>query len=218
MQKTVVVIGATGLVGSALVQELTDDPKVAEIRILSRRALSYASDKIKVIQTDLSKPEPSIFDNATALYCGIGTTRKKTPDQQQYIAIDHGITIAAAKAAKSKGVSEVHLISAIGADVKSKIFYSRLKGEIEQDLIGLNFDRTVIYQPSILIGPRPEKRFGEKIAQVLSPAFDLLLIGKLQKYHSISAKELAATMHRLSFISRKGVQVLVYPELCKRPS
>ncbi len=216
MQKTVVVIGATGLVGSALVQELTDDPQVAEIRILSRRALSYASDKIKVIQTDLSQPEPSAFDNATALYCGIGTTRKKTPDQKQYIAIDHGITIAAAKAAKSKGVSEVHLISAVGADVKSNIFYSRLKGEIERDLIALNFDRTLIYQPSILIGTRAEKRFGEKIAQVLSPAFDLFLIGKLQKYHSISAKELAVTMHRFSFNARQGVQVLVYPELCKK--
>ena len=216
MQKTVVVIGATGLVGSALVQELTDDPQVAEIRILSRRALSYASDKIKVIQTDLSQPEPSAFDNATALYCGIGTTRKKTPDQKQYIAIDHGITIAAAKAAKSKGVSEVHLISAVGADVKSNIFYSRLKGEIERDLIALNLDRTLIYQPSILIGPRAEKRFGEKIAQVLSPAFDLFLIGKLQKYHSISAKELAVTMHRFSFNARQGVQVLVYPELGKK--
>ena len=216
MQKTVVVIGATGLVGSALVQELTDDPQVAEIRILSRRALSYASDKIKVIQTDLSQPEPSAFDNATALYCGIGTTRKKTPDQKQYIAIDHGITIAAAKAAKSKGVSEVHLISAVGADVKSNIFYSRLKGEIERDLTALNFDRTLIYQPSILIGTRAEKRFGEKIAQVLSPAFDLFLIGKLQKYHSISAKELAVTMHRFSFNARQGVQVLVYPELCKK--
>ena len=216
MQKTVVVIGATGLVGSALVQELTDDPQVTEIRILSRRALSYASDKIKVIQTDLSQPEPSAFDNATALYCGIGTTRKKTPDQKQYIAIDHGITIAAAKAAKSKGVSEVHLISAVGADVKSNIFYSRLKGEIERDLIALNFDRTLIYQPSILIGTRAEKRFGEKIAQVLSPAFDLFLIGKLQKYHSISAKELAVTMHRFSFNARQGVQVLVYPELCKK--
>ncbi len=216
MKKTVVVIGATGLVGSALVQELTDDPQVAEIRILSRRALSYASDKIKVIQTDLSQPEPSAFDNATALYCGIGTTRKKTPDQKQYIAIDHGITIAAAKAAKSKGVSEVHLISAVGADVKSNIFYSRLKGEIERDLIALNFDRTLIYQPSILIGTRAEKRFGEKIAQVLSPAFDLFLIGKLQKYHSISAKELAVTMHRFSFNARQGVQVLVYPELGKK--
>ncbi len=216
MQKTVVVIGATGLVGSALVQELTDDPQVTEIRILSRRALSYASDKIKVIQTDLSQPEPSSFDNATALYCGIGTTRKKTPDQKQYIAIDHGITIAAAKAAKSKGVSEVHLISAVGADVKSNIFYSRLKGEIERDLIALNLDRTLIYQPSILIGPRAEKRFGEKIAQILSPVFDLFLIGKLQKYHSISAKELAVTMHRFSFNARQGVQVLVYPELCKK--
>jgi len=216
MQKSVVILGATGLVGSALVEELIQDPQVSEIRILTRRPLAFKHPKLQIFETDLSNPDQLAFEDVAALYCCIGTTRKKTPDQKQYTAIGHGITIAAAKAAKSKGVSEVHLISAIGADVKSKIFYSRLKGEIERDLIGLNFDRTLIYQPSILIGPRSEKRFGEKIAQVLSPAFDLFLIGKLQKYHSISAKELAFAMHRLSFVARKGAEVLVYPELCQK--
>jgi uncharacterized protein YbjT (DUF2867 family) len=216
MSKIVVVLGGTGLIGSSLIELLSQDHNVAEIRLLARRSLQYEHPKIKVFETDLSQPDAAIFEHADALYCCIGTTKKKTPNRDAYRLIDHGITIAAAKAAKSKGVSEVHLISAVGADVKSNIFYSRLKGEIERDLIALNFDRTLIYQPSILIGPRAEKRFGEKIAQVLSPAFDLFLIGKLQKYHSISAKELAITMHRFSFNARQGEQVLVYPELCEK--
>lgn len=216
MQKSVVILGATGLVGSALVEELIQDPQVSEIRILTRRPLAFSSEKIKLIQTDLSMPAPDAFANATALYCCIGTTRKKTPDQTQYRAIDYGMTLAAAAAAKNAGATEVHLISAIGADTQSKIFYSRLKGEIERDLQALSFERTLIYQPSILIGPRPEKRFGEKIAQLLSPLFDLLLIGSLQKYHSISAKELAMAMHQHSFKNHKGVQVLIYPDLSQK--
>jgi uncharacterized protein YbjT (DUF2867 family) len=213
MQKSVVILGATGLVGSALVEELIQDQQVSEVRILTRRPLAFTSEKIKLIQTDLNKPTPDAFINATALYCCIGTTRKKTPDQTKYRAIDYGMTLAAATAAKNAGATEVHLISAIGADTQSKIFYSRLKGEIERDLKALNFERTLIYQPSILIGPRTEKRFGEKIAQLLSPLFDLLLFGGLQKYHSISAKDLAVAMHQHSFKNQKGVQVLIYPEL-----
>lgn len=216
MQKSVVILGATGLVGSALVEELINDQQVSEIRILTRRPLDFTSEKIKLIQTDLSNPAPSAFSNAAALYCCIGTTRKKTPDQTQYRAIDYGMTLAAATAAQNAGVAEVHLISAIGADTQSKIFYSRLKGEIERDLLQLRFERTLIYQPSILIGPRPEKRFGEKIGQVLSPLFDLLLFGSLQKYHSISAKELAVAMHRYSFTAQKGKQVLTYPDLIQK--
>jgi uncharacterized protein YbjT (DUF2867 family) len=91
------------------------------------------------------------------------------------------MTLAAARAAKNAGATEVHLISAIGADTQSKIFYSRLKGEIERDLLKMNFERTLIYQPSILIGPRTENRVGEKIGQILSPLFDLLLFGSIQK-------------------------------------
>jgi uncharacterized protein YbjT (DUF2867 family) len=216
MQKSVVILGATGLVGSALVEELIQDPQVSEIRLLSRRPLSLKHPKVKIFETDLSNPEPLAFDGVSALYCCIGTTRKKTPDQTQYRAIDHGMTLAAAKAAKNAGAKEVHLISAIGADTQSKIFYSRLKGEIERDLLTMNFAHTLIYQPSILIGPRAEKRFGEKIGQRLSPLFDLLLFGVLLKYHSISAKELAVAMQRHSFQNQKGIQILVYPDLIKK--
>lgn len=215
MQKSVVILGATGLVGSALIEELIQDPKVSEIRLLTRRPLAFQHPKVQIFETDLSNPHLIAFEGVSALYCCIGTTRKKTPDQTHYRAIDYGMTLSAANAAKNAGAIEVHLVSAIGADTHSKIFYSRLKGEIERDLLKLNFERTLIYQPSILIGPRPEKRFGEKIGQILSPIFDLLLFGSLQKYHSISAKKLAACMQQHSFQDQKGAQILVYPDLIK---
>jgi uncharacterized protein YbjT (DUF2867 family) len=216
MQKSVVILGATGLVGSALLNELIQDPQVSEIRLLTRRPIAVTLQKVRVFQTDLSQPESGAFEGVSALYCCIGTTRKKTPDQTRYRAIDYGMTLAAAVAAKNAGATEVHLVSAIGADIQSKIFYSRLKGEIEQDLLKINFDRTVIYQPSLLIGPRSEKRFGERIAQVFSPIFDLLLFGSLQKYHSISANKLALSMRQHSFQAQKGAQILVYPDLINK--
>jgi len=213
MQKSIVILGATGLVGSALMEELIQDPQVSQIRLLTRRPLVIAHPKVQIFETDLSTPDLEAFNGVDALYCCIGTTRKKTPVQTQYRAIDYGMTLATAKAAKNAGAQEIHLVSAIGADTQSKIFYSRLKGEIERDLLKMNFERTLIYQPAILIGPRPEKRFGEKIGQILSPLFDLLLFGPLQKYHSISAKKLAVSMRQHSFQNQKGAQILVYPDL-----
>lgn len=216
MQKSVVILGATGLVGSALVQELIQDPLVLEIRLLSRRPIAFKHPKVQIFETDLFNPDLLAFDGVTALYCCIGSTRKKTPDQKHYRAIDYDMTLAAAQAAKNAGATEVHLISAIGAHTQSKIFYSRLKGEIERDLLKINFEHSLIYQPSLLIGPRSEKRFGEKIGQIFSPFFDLFLFGSLQKYHSITAKKLAVAVHQHSFENQKGIRLLVYPDFIEK--
>lgn len=213
MSQIVVVLGATGMVGSALVELLLADTRVSEIRILSRRPLSYSQSKIKVFETDLYNPNALAFDQATALYCCIGTTRKKTPNRVTYHSIDHGITLAVATAAKAAGLSEVHLISAIGADSRSKIFYNRLKGEIENDLNSLNFERTLIYQPALLIGNRNEKRAGEKFAQWISPFLDKLLNEKVMKYHSITAQQLAAGMLKHSFHTGNYLKKLTYTDL-----
>ena len=123
------------------------------------------------------------------------------------------MTLAAAAAAQNAGATEVHLISAIGADTQSKIFYSRLKGEIERDLLQLNFERTLIYQPALLIGERKEKRAGEKFAQWISPFLDSLLNQKVMKYHSIKAQQLAAGMLKHSFLTGNFQKKLTYSDL-----
>ena len=216
MSKIVVVLGGTGLIGSSLIELLSQDQNVAEIRILARRLLQYEHPKIKVFETDLSQPDASIFEHADALYCCIGTTKKKTPNRNAYRLIDHGMTLAAATKAKKAGVQEVHLISAIGADSQAKIFYNRLKGEIEKDLLELAFDRTFIYQPALLIGDRQEKRAGEKFAQWISPFLDGLLNQKAMKYHSVKAHELAGAMQRHSFHNGKEQRILHYPDFFEK--
>ncbi|MFM6946596.1 MAG: NAD(P)H-binding protein [Flavobacteriales bacterium] len=216
MSKIVVVLGGTGLIGSTLIELLCQDQNVAEIRVLARRSLQFEDAKIKVFETNLSQPDAAIFENADALYCCIGTTKKKTPNQDAYRQIDHGMTLAAAGAAKHAGVAEVHLISAIGADPQAKIFYNRLKGEIEKDLLALTFERTYIYQPALLIGERPEKRFGEKLAQWISPFLDSLLNQKAMKYHSVKAHELANAMLQHSFQTGRQQQVLHYPDFFEK--
>lgn len=216
MSKIVVVLGGTGLIGSSLIGLLSKDQNVAEIRLLARRPLHYEHAKIKVFETDLSQPDASIFEHAAALYCCIGTTKKKTPNRDAYRLIDHGMTLAAASAAKKAGVQEVHLISAIGADSQASIFYNRLKGEIENDLLQLAFDRTYIYQPALLIGERQEKRIGEKFAQWISPLLDSLLNQKVMKYHSVKAHELAGAMQRHSFQTGQVQKVLHYPDFFEK--
>jgi uncharacterized protein YbjT (DUF2867 family) len=105
------------------------------------------------------------------------------------------------------------LVSAIGAAVSSKIFYNRLKGEIEKDVLQLNFPTTLIYQPAMLIGKRSESRPAEFIAQKLMPFFDVFLLGKAQKYHSIEAKKVAESMLENFHKPKKGAIVLQYENM-----
>ena len=135
MGKTVVLVGATGLIGNALLHELIQEPKVSEIRIFVRRNIEGLPEKVKQIVTDFQDlavmKEQVVGD---VIYCCVGTTRKKTPDLTDYRNIDFGINIGMAKLAKENGISTVHLISAMGASTTARIFYSKLKGEIEEAL------------------------------------------------------------------------------------
>ena len=148
-----------------------------------------------------------------ALVCALGTTRSKTPNQIDYRKIDLGYTMEAAKIAKTKGVKQIHLISSMGANPKSKVFYSALKGEIENLIIGLKFDKTILYRPSILIGERSESRPMEKLSQQLNWLYDPLLFGRLKKYRSIKADMVATKIISEIKKNNTGVHVLDSEEI-----
>jgi uncharacterized protein YbjT (DUF2867 family) len=118
-----------------------------------------------------------------------------------------------AKMAKENGFQTVHLISAIGASTSSRIFYSKLKGEIEEALKELSFPNCYIYQPSILIGARTESRPMEYLSQRLSPFIDLFLKGPLKDYHSISAKRIAKSIARNLGKEKPGIHIQRYAEI-----
>jgi uncharacterized protein YbjT (DUF2867 family) len=209
--KKAIVIGASGLIGNELVHLLLQDTSFSKVTIFVRKAFTISDDKLQQIVLDFNQLEQyrAAFDGCVLFLC-IGTTRKKTPNLEDYRSIDYGITLRAANLAKIAGIEEVHLISAIGANSKSTIFYNKLKGEIEEDLIKIGFSATYIYQPSMLIGTRGESRPAELFFQKLMPFFDLFLFGSLKKYHSVSKEKLAKAMLNQHLKAKKGVHTLIY--------
>jgi len=214
MQKNILLIGASGLIGSELVQLLLRDDKIKTVKVFVRKSLAITDQKLIEILVNFEHLEDFKHEfQGDALFCCIGTTRNKTPDLVAYKAIDYGIVLAAANLAKKNQVPQVHLVSAIGAAVSSKIFYNRLKGEIEKDVLKLDFPTTVIYQPAMLIGKRIESRPAEFIAQKLMPFFDVFLLGKAKKYHSIKAKKVAESMLDNLHKPQKEATILRYSEM-----
>jgi uncharacterized protein YbjT (DUF2867 family) len=214
MQKNILLIGASGLIGSELVQLLLRDDKIKTIKVFVRKSLAITDQKLFELLVDFDCLEDFKHEfQGDALFCCIGTTRKKTPDLEAYKAIDYGIVLSAANLARSNQVPQVHLVSSIGAAVSSKIFYNRLKGEIEKDVLKLDFPSTFIYQPAMLIGKRSESRPAEFIAQKLMPFFDVFLLGKAQKYHSIEAKKVAESMLDNLHKSKDGATVFQYEKM-----
>ena len=207
--KNVLLLGASGLVGSNVLTELLAHDQVGQITILVRNSLQLTHPKLTQVRTDFT--DLSALDSigsVDALFCCIGTTRKKTPDLVQYKAIDYGITMEVARRAKQLGCKQIHLISSVGANAKSSNFYLKIKGEIEEGIQTLGFETCLIYRPSMLIGARNESRPAEKIGQILTPVFDFFTFGG--NYHSIRATNLAQCMVRQVEISKLGKQILFY--------
>ena len=137
----------------------------------------------------------------------MGSTKKKTPDLTEYRKIDHDYPLYFAKEGLKNGLMQYHIVSALGADPKSSNFYTKMKGELENDLKKLKIPALYIYQPSFLEGKRNENRPLEKIILPIMKLVNLLLIGGLRKYQSISAKVVAKAMLNESIKNKSGIFV-----------
>jgi uncharacterized protein YbjT (DUF2867 family) len=196
--KTAIVLGATGLTGGLLVDELIRDDRYGTIKLFSRGKSSFDSPKIQEFIGDLLQLESFQKDfTGDVVFCCIGTTKAKTKDQKAYKAIDHGIPVAAAKLAKQNGIDTIAIVSAIGANPDSSIFYNRTKGEMERDVLAQEIPHTFILQPSLITGDRKEKRSLEKFGAALFKVFRFLMFGPFKKYRAIDAIKIAQAMIRL---------------------
>jgi uncharacterized protein YbjT (DUF2867 family) len=209
--KNVVLLGASGLVGSNVLNELLAHDQVGQVTVLVRTPLQLTHPKLTQVRTDLT--DLSALDSigpVDALFCCIGTTRKKTPDLIQYKAIDYGITMAVATYAKAHGCKQIHLVSSVGANSKASNFYLKIKGEVEEGIQALGVERCFIYRPSMLIGARNESRPAEKLGQLLTPIFDVFTFGG--QYHSIRASKLAQSMVRNAMEAHATSRILFYKD------
>lgn len=195
MAKTAIILGASGLTGSLLLLKLLEDSRYSKIKLFSRRASPIKHPKIEEHIIDLFRLEEqrSVFV-ADEVFCCIGTTKAKTNDETEYLKIDFGIPSTAAQLAAINGIPTFIVISALGADKNSKVFYNRTKGRMEEKVWSHKMAHTYILQPSLISGKREERRVGEAMAKVLFKIINPLLQGNAKKYRAISPETIVNTM------------------------
>ena len=199
MKKTAIILGATGLTGSILLKKLVNDERYKTIKLFSRKQIDGLPKKVNQYVGNLFELENFKADfTGDEVYCCIGTTAKKTPDKAVYIAIDYGIPVTAAKLSKANGIPTFLVVSALGANTKSSIFYNKTKGEMERDVLLEKIENTFLLQPSIIEGERNEQRIGEKIGLAVFKLVQPLFFGKLKKYKITKAEHIALAMLNLA--------------------
>ena len=210
MKKKAIVAGASGLIGSNLLEILLQRPDYEEVVALVRKELPVHHKKLRQIIVNFDELNTHIDDiNGDVIFCCLGSTRAKTPDLAMYKKVDHDYPVTLAQLAQQNQVKQFHLVSAIGANAASRSFYLKLKGETENDVATIGLHTLYIYQPSFLTGKRPERRLMETTALTIMKVIDPLLFGTLRKYRSIAAKIVAQAMFNKSLINNKGV--FIYP-------
>jgi uncharacterized protein YbjT (DUF2867 family) len=205
MAKTAIIFGSTGLVGSALLQILIQSDEYDTIKAFVRKPISTSHKKLHQILIDFDQPES--YDTQVTgddIYLCLGTTMKKAGSKDAFYKIDYTYTLQAATAAAKNNVKKLCLISSLGADAGSAVYYPKVKGEVERDISMLGFEAIHIVRPSLLLGNRKENRIGERVGILLSSMLSFLFVGPLKKYKAIQDVTVATAMYRLMQSDTKG--------------
>lgn len=195
VKKTAIILGATGLTGSLLLDKLISDKRYGKIKVFSRNHVSQKHPKIEEFLVNLFELEKlSALFTADEVFCCVGSTQKKTPDEELYRLVDFGIPATAAKLCSKNGISTFVVISAMGANQDSRFFYNRTKGEMEGAVLEQQIPNTYIFRPSLISGYRQESRPFEYAWKKIMSLGDHLLLGKLRNYRSIHPETIVNAM------------------------
>lgn len=204
---TATLVGATGLIGSYLLEELLHDPYFDTVRILIRRPIDITHPKLEKKIVDFTDNDSLLvtISNSDVLFCAIGSTMKKVKgDKEAYRKIDFDIPVKLARFCKMTGCEKFMLVSSAGANPKSSNFYQRLKGETDDAIKGSGLKTIHIMRPSLLLGERKEYRLGENIGKAIMTSLSFLIPAK---YKAIQGKDVAKVMLDLSKKNEEGIFV-----------
>lgn len=194
-KKTALVFGSTGLVGNLLLKELIRSDFYSGIKIFVRKTTGISDTKVEEIVIDFSTPDLfSQLIKGDDLFVCLGTTIKKAASVSNMEKIDRDIPVKIASIASENGVKRIAVVSSIGANAKSCNYYLRIKGEMEEEILKLNYEQIVFVRPSILLGNRREQRIGESFGKAMMVLFKWFLIGRLRKYRGIQAGDVAKAL------------------------
>ena len=204
--KTAILFGASGLVGSNLLQLLLNNNEYSKVKIFTRNSIKKNHPKLDIYNIDFKE-----LDNhkdkiaGDDLFFCIGTTKKQTPNKLDYIDTELNLPIKIAQIAKENKIKSFIYISSGGANAKSKNLYLQNKGKAEDEIVKLSFGFTAVIQPSLLLGNRSEFRIGERIFQFIFKKLSFIFIKKLRPFKAIQALTVARPIIKIINMQEKGV-------------
>lgn len=209
MKRKALVIGATGLIGKNVVNQLIKTEAYEKITILVRNSSGFTHEKLEeiIVNFDHLEDYEQYFQVNDVFSC-LGTTIKIAKTKENFRKVDYDYSIKAAELASKAAVQNFLLISSMGASSHSNIFYSKVKGEVERDVRKLQFSGLFIFRPSLLLGERTEVRLGEQFAEKISTIMPFLFTGPLKKYKPIKGETVAKAMINSAISGRKGQVIL----------
>jgi len=209
-QRTALIAGATGLIGSACLDELLRNPLYKKVIAIVRRKTGVQHNKLEEIVVDFAQLSSANTGPVDDLFCCLGSTIKKAGSQEKFREIDYSYPLELARLAQQRGAQRMMLVSAVGADANSKVFYNRVKGELERDLQTLSLPELHIFQPSLLLGNRSEFRLGERVAEVVMKILQPFFRGAYAKYRAVKGETVARAMVSAALHPQRGVFVHEY--------
>jgi uncharacterized protein YbjT (DUF2867 family) len=210
-----IVIGGTGLTGSALIRQLLDDPAIAQVISVSRTSLRSQNAKlIEVLVPDLQLlPSVASRLQGDLYFSCLGTTIKTAGSKEKFDAVDRGAMMTFAKIARACNPRSFTLISATGADPDSMFFYNQVKGRAEEEVTALGFRSLLIFRPALLVGQRREFRMAERVAEVTLVPLSRILPSRIAKNMITPAEYLAGRMIDEAKLARPGTRVIHASEI-----
>lgn len=207
--KTAVVLGASGLIGSSLLHNLLESNFYSEVIVFVRKDLDFRHNKLKIHIIDFDKPDTyKSLVVGDDFFCCLGTTMSKAGTKDVFKKIDYQYPVSFARIAKDNGIQHYLIVSSVGANSKSSVFYLKTKGECEDAICKIGFQSVSIFRPASLLGNRKEYRLNEKITLSLLNILSFLLVGKLRKYKPIESTRVAEVMLGSAQKTEIGVTII----------
>jgi len=193
--KTALIFGSSGLIGNHLLDFILKDNYYQKIKLFVRSNIDIKDSRIEIIYDDFTNIDnlKNTIVGDDCFFC-IGTTKKDTPNKNEYRRIEYDIPVNIAKIAKLNSINSFYYVSSMGANSNVSNSYLRNKGEVEDELAKLNFNKLAILKPSLLLGNRKKFRLGERIAQLIMTKLTFIFMGKMKKYKPIKAIDVVKAM------------------------
>ena len=214
MRKTALLAGATGLIGSQLLPLLLESERYTKVIVVGRKALPMTHPKLTQVVTDFEKlHDVRLQLIADDVFCCLGTTMKQAGSKEAFYKVDFLYVVTLAALTAGNFAAQFMVISSLGADPEARVYYSRVKGEMEEAVRQVPFRAIHIFRPSLLLGERAQLRLGERVGAVVLRVLTPLLRGTLQKYRPVTGAAVAAAMLRAAEDDGGGVRVHLSDEI-----